>query len=110
MQHEHHTLEPYGVDRSIGAAVPIFDNLKHTGGTEALEGFGLLVLLPGLCKVKSVAKTPARRKRLPNHRGDFGVQALGQGFAVGNGERFGRDGVADAQGDAPGADVDRPHG
>jgi len=44
MQHEYRTLEPYGVDGSIRAPIPILDNFQHAGGTEAAERFSLLVL------------------------------------------------------------------
>jgi len=46
MQYEHHTLEPYGVNGSIRAPIPILDNLQDTGGTEALRGLACSCFLP----------------------------------------------------------------
>jgi len=56
MQHKHPSLEPNGVDRSIRAPVPIFDNLQDASRTEARERLGLLVLLARLRKEESISK------------------------------------------------------
>jgi hypothetical protein len=61
MQHEHHTLEPHCVDRSIRAPIPILDNLQNASGAEALEGLGPLMLLAILRKVKSISKEVLHR-------------------------------------------------
>src|SRR2546421_8881126 len=67
MQHEHHALEPYGVDGSIRTPIPILDNLQHASGAEAFEGLGLLVFLAILGKVKGISKEVL-------HRSGQGVQ------------------------------------
>jgi hypothetical protein len=69
MQYEHHTLEPYGVNGSIRAPIPILDNLQDTGGTEASEGLSLLVLPAVLseekCKSKEVHHRSRQGKQVP---------------------------------------------
>jgi hypothetical protein len=69
VQHEHHALEPYGVDGSICTSIPILDNLQDTSGAEAFEGLGLLMLPAILGKVKSISKEvlhwAGHRKQVP---------------------------------------------
>jgi hypothetical protein len=79
MQHEHYAFEPYGVDRSIRAPIPILDNLQDASGAEAFEGLGLLMLLAILGKVKSISKEVFHRagqgKQVP-FRVPYPVQRL----------------------------------
>jgi hypothetical protein len=46
--------EPYGIDGSIRAPIPILNNLQDARGTEAPERLGLLVLLARLSKVEGI--------------------------------------------------------
>ena len=83
MQHEHHALEPYGVDGSICTSIPILDNLQDTSGAKAFEGLGLLMLPAILGKVKSISKEAVGPLvSLPEGEGFWGNDPYGNIYQI----------------------------
>src|ERR1017187_4205320 len=61
MEYEHRAFEPHCVDSSIGAPIPVLDDLQDASRTESPEWLGLLVLLARLSKGKSISKEVLHR-------------------------------------------------